>query len=382
MYVLNNFDITVFLRDYWQQKPLLVKGGFSQFIDPLDEHELAGLALESEIDSRLISFNQNRWQVDHGPFDDINTLCVGAWSLLVQAVDQHVPEADELMRTFSFIPHWRMTDLMVSFSNAQAGVGPHIDQYDVFIIQGKGTRHWQVGLPADYESFQPHCDLKQIKGFQPIIDAILEPGDFIYIPPHHPHNGIALEDCMNYSVGFRAPSTQELLSSFSDYAIDKQLFTQRYSDPNLRPRHFAGEIKQHEIGHFKQIMSKALNSPNFEQWIAHFLSETSHLKTSDESEEDDYSVNEIEQLLQSGAVFYRELGVKVVFTERQVSETQDFIFFIAGKQFSCPPSAIDFVLNFLNQPTFSKNEQQLPKNSLFFTQIMTKLVNSGFWYPE
>lgn len=382
MYQLHNFDQETFLRDYWQKKPLVIKQGFRDFIDPLDENELAGLALEDSVDSRLISHHKESWHVAHGPFEDINARCIGAWSLLVQKVDQFIPDADELMRCFAFIPHWRMTDLMVSFSNAKAGVGPHIDQYDVFIIQGKGTRRWQIGLPGNYSESLPHADLKQISDFSPVIDEILQPGDIIYIPPHHPHNGVALEDCMNYSVGFRAPSQQELLTSFADYALEHNLFNKRYKDQSVELRPFPGEIKQQELQQFKRLLLESVNTPHFDHWLTQYLSETNRLSSNELNEEDKYSEAEISELLLSGVYFVREAGIKAMFTEQQSTENADFIFFVEGQMFSIAAEHKNFVLNFLNSPSFSLESQKKPEICLFFTQTLAKLVNSGFWFPE
>jgi 50S ribosomal protein L16 3-hydroxylase len=382
MYQLKNFDPNVFLRDYWQKKPLLIKQGFEHFIDPLDEHELAGLALEDEIDSRLISHDQQNWLINHGPFDNINQYCRGAWSLLVQKVDHYVTNADELMRAFSFIPYWRMTDLMVSFSNDNAGVGAHIDQYDVFIIQGKGTRRWQVGLPGNYTEYFPHPELKQITTFNPVIDEILSPGDIIYIPPHHPHNGIALEDCMNYSVGFRAPSEQELLTSFADYALEKNLFVERYKDKSVTTRKYPGEIKQQEIKHVKHLLSTTLDSVHFEQWLAKYLSDTNRLANNELNEEESYSEADIDDMLADGVEFVREPGIKAIFTENQDTENTDFTFYIEGNAFSTPAQERNFVVNFLNTPSFSIESLKNKQICLFFTQLLTKLVNSGYWFPE
>lgn len=382
MYQLQNFDLSTFLQDYWQKKPMLIKQGFKDFDDPLDEHELAGLALEESIDSRIISCDKQLWNVAHGPFEDINQYCIGAWSLLVQKVDQFIPPADELMRSFSFIPHWRMTDLMVSFSNAAAGVGPHIDQYDVFIIQGKGSRRWQVGLPNNYTDVLPHPELKQISEFCPVIDEVLQPGDIIYIPPHHPHNGIALEDCMNYSVGFRAPSEQELLNSFADYALEHNMFNQRYTDKLIISRKYPGEIKRQELSHFKNLLSNTLESTNFEHWLGKYLSETNRLTNNELNEEDCYSESEIEELLTEGAYFVREPGIKPIFVESQSTENHDFIFYIEGQTFSIQANHQEFVLNFLNSSRFSTKSLKNTNKYLFFTQTLTKLVNSGYWLPE
>jgi 50S ribosomal protein L16 3-hydroxylase len=380
MYSLKNIDIKHFLAQYWQKKPLVIKQGFSQFVDPVDENDVAGLSQELDIDSRIVSHTNNGWAVSHGPFEDINTHCLGAWSLLVQSVDCYIPEADALMRAFDFIPHWRMDDLMVSFSNHDAGVGPHLDQYDVFIVQGKGSRRWQVGLPGQFETIRPHQDLSQIKGFEPIIDEVLMPGDIIYIPANHPHNGVALEYCLNYSVGFRAPSQQEMLSSLADYAIDNNLFNQRYTDSNLCERSFSGEIKQQEIQRMQQMLKQLLDSDQFPNWAAEFLSQSGEKPQVEEGQFPQFSQHDIAEKLNEGITFFRSPGVKPVFNEQQPDDIQDFSFYIQGEAFSVPVADKDFVIEFLKTPTFSINFVKSAKSSMFFTQLLSTLVNSGFWY--
>jgi 50S ribosomal protein L16 3-hydroxylase len=382
MYSLNNINLKTFLGQYWQKKPLVIKQGFNDFIDPLDEHDLAGLSEEPSIDSRIVSKTDNTWQVDHGPFEDVNQYCVGAWSLLVQSVDHFIPEADELMRAFDFIPHWRMDDLMVSFSNKGAGVGPHLDQYDVFIIQGKGSRRWQVGLPGGFDKINPHKDLSQISGFEPIIDQVLMPGDIIYIPANHPHNGVALEECLNYSVGFRAPSQQEMLSSLADFAIDNNLFNQRYTDEELVPRDFSGEIKQQEVARFKHMLQQLLETEQFSNWTADFLSQGGKKQDFDEQDRQNFSHQYIDEKLKAGVYFVRCPGVKAVFVEQHPSKTQDFTFYILGQVFSVPLAGKDLVTDFLSRPTFFLENKNLDQSSMFFTQLVTTMVNFGYWYPD
>lgn len=382
MYSLNNIDIKQFLKQYWQKKPLVIKQGFIDFVDPLDENDLAGLSQEPSVDSRVVSNSQETWQVSHGPFDDINAYCTGAWSLLVQSVDHFMPEADELMRAFNFIPHWRMDDLMVSYSNSNAGVGPHLDQYDVFIIQGKGSRRWQVGLPGNFESIRPHKDLSQITGFEPVIDEVLMPGDIIYIPANHPHNGTALEECLNYSVGFRAPSQQEMLSSFADFAIDNNLFNKRYTDKEILAREFSGEIKQQEIVRFREMLQQLLETDQFSNWTTQFLSQGGQKQQYDEPDNTSFSPQEIDEKLKAGEQFFRSPGIKGVFAEQQASNIQDFTFYIQGEAFSVPLADKDLVTNFLNQPSFCLQDTNLDESSMFFTQLVTTMVNSGYWYPE
>ncbi|NCP64612.1 MAG: cupin domain-containing protein [Paraglaciecola sp.] len=381
MQPLHHFDVQDFLKHYWQQRPLYIKQGFSHFVDPIDENELAGLALEENIDSRLISFHRNRWQVTQGPFTDVNALCKGKWSLLVQGVDQHCPPADALMQAFNFLPNWRMTDLLVSFSSPGAGVGAHIDQYDVFIIQGKGSRRWQVGLPGDYCEQRPHPNLKQISAFEAVIDVEMHSGDILYIPPHHPHNGIASAFCMNYSVGFRAPNPQEMLASLADYAAEKHIFTERYRDVQIASRSRAAEIKLQEIQAIRRSLEDVLYSPHFPQWLGKFLSESNGLAIEPELVDGSYNESNIREMLLDDVVFIREAGVRPIFFEEQDTDLNEFNFYIGGQGFSVPRASQTLVKNFLNQQEFhleNKNDQQ---NCLFFTQLLTKLVSAGYWYP-
>jgi 50S ribosomal protein L16 3-hydroxylase len=382
MYLLNNIDKQQFIRQYWQKKPLVIKQGFDNFIDPLDENDLAGLSQEPTVDSRIVSHTGHTWHVSHGPFEDVNACCLGAWSLLVQSVDHFIPEADELMRAFDFIPHWRMDDLMVSFSNKDAGVGPHLDQYDVFIIQGKGSRRWQVGLPGDFEKTSPHKDLLQISGFEPVIDQVLQPGDVIYIPAHHPHNGVALEECLNYSVGFRAPSQQEMLSSLADFAIDNNLFNQRYTDKELASREFSGEIKQPEVTRFKHMLQHLLETDQFSNWTAQFLSQGANKQEFEEQDIQHFSHQEIDEKLKAGILFVRYPGIKAVFLEQPLSNTEDFMFYIQGEAFSVPFKDKELALKFLHQPIFILENNQLDHCSVFFTELVATMANSGYWYPQ
>jgi 50S ribosomal protein L16 3-hydroxylase len=381
MQQLQHFDMQDFLHHYWQQRPLLIKQGFSHFVDPIDENELAGLALEEHIDSRLVSFHRNRWQVTQGPFADVNALCKGKWSLLVQGVDQHCPTADELMQAFNFLPNWRMTDLLVSFSSPGSGVGPHIDQYDVFIIQGKGSRRWQVGLPGDYNESRPHPNLKQISAFEAVIDVEMQSGDILYIPPHHPHNGVASTYCLNYSVGFRAPNPQEMLASLADYAAEKQIFSERYSDPQIPTRLLASEIKLQEIQAIQQSLQDVLHSSHFTHWLGKFLSESNGLVTESELSSERYREAEIREMLLDDVVFIREAAVRPIFFEEQDTDLTEFNFYIGGQSFSVARASHTLVKNFLNRQEFHLEDKKDQQNCLFFTQLLTKLVSAGYWYP-
>jgi len=213
-----NLDQQEFLQTTWQRKPRLIRGAFRNFEDLVEAEILAGLALEDGVDSRVIENHNENWSVSHGPFESYEAFGEEGWTLLVQSVNEWIPEVQQLIAPFRFLPDWRIDDVMISFATEHGGVGPHLDQYDVFIIQGAGKRHWQVGERIQQANeFCPHPDLKQLKdAFEPVIDAVLEAGDMLYIPAGCPHNGVALEPSLNYSVGFRAPNTAELSAAVGD----------------------------------------------------------------------------------------------------------------------------------------------------------------------
>lgn len=270
-----NLEIEPFLRDYWQRQPVVIRHGFRDFVDPLDGDELAGLATLAEADSRLIRRQGSEWDVQQGPIRDFTGLGERDWTLLVQAVDHWIPDAAALLTPFRFLPNWRLDDLMVSFSAPGGGVGPHLDQYDVFIIQGQGCRHWRVGMPQPYREWTPHPELLQIEVFEPCIDVELLPGDLLYIPPGCPHNGYAIEPSLNYSVGFRAPSTRELFSSLADHLLDRSLAAERFGDPGRHAiRQCHGRVDAQDLDQLTGQMRALLAQPALiHAWLAQMLSE-------------------------------------------------------------------------------------------------------------
>lgn len=228
-----------FLAEYWQKKPLLVRQAIPGFQGLLGREELFGLACRDDAESRLVRSSRGRWSLDHGPFEpeDLAALPKRGWSLLVQGVNHFLPAADQLLHSFSFAPHARLDDLMVSFAPDGGGVGPHFDSYDVFLIQGLGRRRWEIGAQTDLDLVEG-APLRILKRFEVEQSWELEPGDMLYLPPKYAHNGIALGDCMTYSVGFRAPSSQEIATQFLVYLQDRLQLEGRYADPKLkRPRH-------------------------------------------------------------------------------------------------------------------------------------------------
>ncbi len=235
----NNISQQEFLEKYWQKQPVVLKNALPDLAELTDENELAGLAMEEFIDSRIVENNADEWQVSHGPFSDFSRWQDGKWSLLVQGVDRYLPDVQSLLNTVNFVPKWRVDDVMVSFSMPGAGVGLHLDQYDVFIVQGKGKRRWQAGKvdksQCQNETTEDLLQLSNPEAFEPIVDEVLENGDIIYVPPFSAHKGETLENAINYSIGFRAPSQQELLWLFADHLIENDLGLKRFQSSSTEP---------------------------------------------------------------------------------------------------------------------------------------------------
>lgn len=261
--VLGGMSAATFMKEYWQRKPLLVRGAFKDFQNPISPDELAGLSLEEEIESRLVIEDGNTpWELLHGPFDmeTFNNLPETNWTLLVQAVDQFLPEVAEFYKPFSFIPKWRFDDIMISYAAKGGSVGPHIDYYDVFLIQSHGHRRWKIGEKETSDSpILDHPNLRLLADFKQTDEWVLEPGDMLYLPPQYAHYGIAEDDCMTISVGLRAPSTQEVLVHYTDFLSQFYPEEARYDDPDQNAisqgAHFIDNTAVHRL---KAILQEAL----------------------------------------------------------------------------------------------------------------------------
>lgn len=231
---IRGLDVAHFLRDYWQAKPLLIQQGLPDFDCPVSGDDLAGLAGEASVESRLILRDSDTWHLRQGPFqaEDFSNPSSTGWSLLVQRVDHWIPEVADLIAHFDFLPRWRIDDIMISYAVEGGGVGPHFDNYDVFLIQGGGRREWRLGQHCDAATaLRPSTDLKLLADFQESSRHVLEAGDILYVPPGTAHWGTALgDDCITLSVGFRAPSSAEILGRWAEEVIAGLDESQRFRD--------------------------------------------------------------------------------------------------------------------------------------------------------
>jgi 50S ribosomal protein L16 3-hydroxylase len=239
--LLGDISPKEFLRDYWHKKPLLIRQAIPGFKPLLARDALFELAQRDDVESRLISHAGKKWQFNHGPFAKLPPLTQKGWTMLVQGVNLHDDAADALMQEFRFIPDSRLDDLMISYATDTGGVGPHFDSYDVFLLQAHGKRRWRIGPQKDLALVEG-LPLKILQNFQPQQEFVLEPGDMLYLPPHYAHDGIADGECMTYSIGFRAPSYQELGESFLQFMADSIDIPGRYADPDLTLTKHPAEI--------------------------------------------------------------------------------------------------------------------------------------------
>ncbi|MGE8390692.1 MAG: JmjC domain-containing protein [Pseudomonas sp.] len=330
--LLGGISAREFMRDYWQKKPLLVRQAFPDFESPIDPDELAGLALEEEVESRIVlEHGTHPWELRRGPFNDdtFAELPEKDWTLLVQAVDQFVPEVAELLEHFRFLPSWRIDDVMISFAAPGGSVGPHFDNYDVFLLQGHGQRNWKIGQMCDSESpLLEHADLRILAEFEQSGEWTLEPGDMLYLPPRLAHYGVAVDDCLTYSVGFRAPSAAEVLTHFTDFLGQFLPDEERYSDADAQPVSDPHQIQHDALDRLKGLIDKHMNDKDLLlTWFGQFMTEPRYPEqvVGEELEE-----QELIEALEDGAILIRNPSARMAWSELG----DDLMLFASGR--SCP----------------------------------------------
>lgn len=253
--LLGTLSPAAFLARHWQKRPLFVRDAVPHCGEWLQTDRLFELAAREDVASRLVTRTRGRWHVEHGPFrrDTLRRMPARGWTLLVQGVEQFVPEASQLLQHFSFIPHARLDDLMVSYAAPGGGVGPHFDSYDVFLLQGAGSRHWRISAQQDL-SLIDNAPLRILKNFQPAQDWKVEQGDLLYLPPRYAHDGVAESPCMTLSVGFRTPRKQELAADFLNFLQDNLDLDGMIEDAGLPLQAHPGELPAFLMDKFAHVL--------------------------------------------------------------------------------------------------------------------------------
>ncbi|WP_018879123.1 cupin domain-containing protein [Thioalkalivibrio sp. ALE9] len=267
-----------FLRDYWQQRPLLVRNAVPGFENPIEPDDLAGLATDPDAASRIVRGHVDRqdWDVEYGPFDaeHLGQLPARDWTLLITDVERFWPGGSDFLARFDFIPRWRRDDLMISYAPPGGSVGPHVDQYDVFLFQAAGRRRWQIQDPPGSLDCHDDLPLAILREFHPSETWELGPGDLLYLPPGLPHYGLSLDaQCMTWSVGFRAPTILDVLTGFLEERANVIGDQARFEDPGRHPATCPAELPSADRGELREALRALLagEDHDLDAYLGRFL---------------------------------------------------------------------------------------------------------------
>lgn len=374
---INEITPEIFLAEYWQKKPLVIRQGFADFKDLLTPEEMAGLACDEMVESRRVS-NKGQWDAEFGPFTEYDHLGDKDWTLIVQALNNWLPQAEELIQCFDFIPRWRLDDLMVSYGMPGGGVGPHIDLYDVFICQGSGRRRWRVGEKGDHNvEFVAHPALLHVEPFEPIIDVELLPGDILYLPSGYPHDGVTLKASMSFSVGYRTASSKEMYSALADHIIDHDMGEQRIDDPDRPICHQKGLIDNQDFSRIKQQLLDTLDDELISEFAGSFLTQSKCELDLPEEELGFQSADILAQIKQQPLV--RLGGLRCLYFENTLDKG---VCYINADKITFSEDLTTVIPLLCNQLQLD-HETLVPflDNSELLDQL-TQWVNKGYWYFE
>ena len=313
-----------FLDRYWQKRPLFVRGALPSFESPLAPEDLAGLACREDLQSRIVLADGGDypWEARYGPFteEDFAGLPDRDWTLLVQEVDRVEPAVASLLDRFRFFPNWRIDDVMISYAPPGGTVGAHVDNYDVFLVQGSGRRRWSIGNtpvePVEEEILVPDVDIRMLANFRPDTSWELEPGDLLYLPPRLAHEGVALESSMTLSVGFRAPDARELAASFLTDRLESEAPARRYADPDLAVPAEPGEIDTDVLDRVRALLVETLDDRDgLADWFGRFATEPR--REAAEAPPDTVATTEtLIEALRGGSELRRSAPPRFAFTRR------------------------------------------------------------------
>lgn len=318
--VLGGITAEQFLAEYWQKKPLLVRNGLPEIVGLLEPQDVQELALEEHASARLIrqkDRNPNEWHVKSSPLTkgDFQKL-PKLWTLLVQAVDHYSFDLSELWKKFPFIPQWRRDDIMVSYAPKGGSVGKHFDFYDVFLVQGHGHRRWQLGQMCDVNTaFVPNQPLKLLPEIDVQFDEVLAPGDLLYVPPGMAHYGVAEDDCLTFSFGFRMPNVAGMMERISDQFSANTLLQNPVVDITRKQMGQIGEINATELSHLKDlVLAQLKDSSALDAAIMSYMSEPKYPDNIPEA--DEIEADDLKEILHEGYEVLLEPASRLLYTEQ------------------------------------------------------------------
>lgn len=372
-----------FLDEYWQKKPLLVRGALPDFRSPLTPEELAGLACEEGVAARLVleKGGDAPWQLRYGPFDEDEFLDLPEthWSLLVQEVDRLIPEVGALLEHFRFLPRWRIDDVMVSYAPEHGSVGAHIDNYDVFLLQGLGRREWRVGhAPVEREDLVPDLDVRILADFTPDETMVLAPGDMLYLPPRVAHYGIALGDCMTYSIGFRAPSHRALIAGFMNDVLETIDPEARYADPDLTPTDRPGAIRPEARARVRALLRGVVrDDAALDRWFGRYVTEPERERIAVPPEEA-WTADALVGALREGAVLLHGSASRLAYMR---CDDGSVCLFVDGEERHLPADFAFAGPLLTDHTTVTAEAMRRYLGDDEFVRLLTELVNEGVLEP-
>ncbi|MDM1021329.1 cupin domain-containing protein [Acinetobacter sp. VNK23] len=321
--VLGGITAEQFLTEYWQKKPLLVRNAMPEIVGLIEPDDVRELALEEHVSARLIrqkNKNPNEWHVKSSPLNksDFQKL-PNLWTLLVQAIDHYSFDISELWKKFPFIPQWRRDDIMVSYAPKGGSVGKHFDFYDVFLVQGHGHRRWQLGQMCDESTeFVPAQPLKLLPEMDVHFDEVLAPGDLLYVPPGLSHYGVAEDECLTFSFGFRMPNLAEMMDRISDQFAENTLLKNPLLDIPRQQTTAIGEINDTEFSYLKsQLLDYLSQAPEFDAAIMAYMSEVKYPDNIPEPEE--IEANDLIEIVGTGYALMLEPAMKLLYRQQNGS---------------------------------------------------------------
>jgi 50S ribosomal protein L16 3-hydroxylase len=373
-----DFDRELFLREYWQKKPLLIRAQGEAFVDPISPDELAGLACEDCVESRLVIKDQtsDKWSVETGPFEEsrFETLVDGPWSLLVQAVDQWHEEVRGLLAGFDFIPNWRIDDVMISYSEDGGGVGPHFDYYDVFLIQGSGQKRWSLGGYADSRSeCLDNNALRLLAKFETVDEWILNPGDILYLPPNYAHHGVSIGKSLTYSIGFRAPSVAEIIDDYFHELIPALAPEARYLDASPKLPSQSGEMTLEVGQQLSALLGATLTDPErLANWFARYMTRPKYPELT-ESLEHPLGAAEFAALSAEKGPLLKNPSSRFAFSKSATGYT----LFADGEALACGSQFIDILPTLCDTQSMDEDWGSIIPSLANGAEIAASLYNQG-----
>lgn len=370
--MLGSMPVEVFLSEYWQKKPCVLRKVIKSDDYWIDPDELAGLACEDQFPSRIVlcEGEPQDWSVKHGPqrVNDFSELPATHWSLLVQHVDRYVDQIGALRDLFSFIPNWRLDDVMISYAAPEGSVGPHLDHYDVFLLQGEGARTWYYNVHPEIEDeWIPDIEIRILPSMKFEKQVQLEQGDVLYIPPGFAHHGVSKNPSMTYSIGFRAPNayefTRDYVAAFENFEDERV----RYNDPDRQATATPAEIKQNDIEKFRKLIVNELEKPWFINWLGQYL--TSAEQECDAGQSD----NQMMSKLKPGEIWRRSDDVTFAYTMMDGVTA----FFVAGE-----PIDVHEDCEELMRVVFNSRKFTIPDLGVNAQSVLSSMADRGWIYPN